>query len=268
MTKYTKFYGTWEEWLNINIKRGCCKDELFKILLENNFDYNLIKNKLKIDYVDVNQNQNQNQNNLKNFYNINIKNAIKLKSNLIQLYTIDKFLTKDECNKIIYYTSNKLIKSEITSKEEKDKKFRTSKTCHISSLNKDGFNYLKYIDNKICNILSIPKKYSEDIQIQSYDVGQEFKLHTDYFDKIDNNNFCKKQGNRTWTFMVYLNDTQEGGATYIPAIKERFYPKTGKALIWNNLLEDGSNNINTLHAGEPIIKGRKIIITKWFRQKE
>ena len=47
MTKYTKFYGTWEEWLNINIKRGCCKDELFKILLENNFDYNLIKNKLK-----------------------------------------------------------------------------------------------------------------------------------------------------------------------------------------------------------------------------
>ena len=261
MLKYKKFYGTWEEWLNINIKRGCCKKELFKILLENNFDYNFVKNKLKIDYID------ENKKDFKNFYNINIKNAIKFNSNLIQLYTIDKFLTKDECNKIIYYTNNKLVKSEITNKNEIDKNFRTSKTCHVNTLNNQGKNYLKYIDDKICNTLMIPSKFSEEIQIQRYEIGQQFKLHSDYFNIIDHDNYCKSQGNRTWTFMVYLNDTQEGGATHIPAIKQRFYPKTGKALIWNNLLEDGSNNINTLHAGESIIKGRKIIITKWFRQK-
>ena len=40
--------------------------------------------------------------------------------------------------------------------------------------------------------------------------------------------------------------------------KRKILSKTDKALIWNNLLEDGSNNINTLHAGEPIIKVEKL----------
>jgi prolyl 4-hydroxylase len=37
------------------------------------------------------------------------------------------------------------------------------------------------------------------------------------------------------------------------------------ALLWNNLLPDGSPNKETMHAGEPVTSGHKIIITKWFR---
>ena len=36
-------------------------------------------------------------------------------------------------------------------------------------------------------------------------------------------------------------------------------------LIWNNMDLDGKPNRNTLHAGSPVIKGTKYIITKWFR---
>jgi prolyl 4-hydroxylase len=37
------------------------------------------------------------------------------------------------------------------------------------------------------------------------------------------------------------------------------------ALLWNNLNADGSPNPHTMHCGEPVTQGHKIIITKWFR---
>ena len=45
-----------------------------------------------------------------------------------------------------------------------------------------------------------------------------------------------------------------------------FKPERGKALIWNNLNDDGTTNENTIHQAHPIIDGEKTIITKWFRQ--
>lgn len=37
------------------------------------------------------------------------------------------------------------------------------------------------------------------------------------------------------------------------------------ALLWNNLHPDGTANPATRHCGEPVIRGTKNIITKWFR---
>jgi hypothetical protein len=73
------------------------------------------------------------------------------------------------------------------------------------------------------------------------------------------------RGNRTWTFMVYLNEELEGGATRFTKIDYAIKPKTGMAVLWNNLHVDGSINPFTMHCGEPVISGHKLIITKWFR---
>ena len=59
-----------------------------------------------------------------------------------------------------------------------DKSFRTSQTaelCHLRS--PVAFN----IDDKICRTLGIRTEYSEGIQAQRYDVGQQFKPHWDYY---------------------------------------------------------------------------------------
>ena len=52
-----------------------------------------------------------------------------------------------------------------------------------------------------------------------------------------------------------------------PELNLIFEPKIGKALIWNNLNEDGSINRNTMHQAHPVTHGEKTIITKWFREK-
>ena len=37
------------------------------------------------------------------------------------------------------------------------------------------------------------------------------------------------------------------------------------ALLWPNLHRDGTPNRLARHCGEPVIRGHKVIVTKWFR---
>jgi prolyl 4-hydroxylase len=65
--------------------------------------------------------------------------------------------------------------------------------------------------------------------------------------------------------MVYLNEGMGGGGTCFTELGHTFEPRTGLAVLWNNLKQDGTPNTFTKHSGEPVTSGHKIIITKWFR---
>ena len=45
-------------------------------------------------------------------------------------------------------------------------------------------------------------------------------------------------------------------------------PEPGALLIWNNADPDGVPNPYTLHAGTPVVRGVKYIITKWYRSRK
>jgi len=98
-------------------------------------------------------------------------------------------------------------------------------------------------------------------------VGQQFKPHWDYYPLGSNlyERYAGVRGNRTWTFMVYLNEGVVGGGTRFTELDITFKPRLGMALFWNNLHADGMPNPATMHCGEPVISGHKVIITKWFR---
>ncbi|MEJ1965396.1 MAG: 2OG-Fe(II) oxygenase [Gammaproteobacteria bacterium] len=100
------------------------------------------------------------------------------------------------------------------------------------------------IDSKIAKTMGIRLEYSEGIQAQRYDIGQQFKAHTDFFEPgtPEYARFGAERGNRTWTFMVYLNDGMSGGGTKFFAIGHTFLPKKGQAVLWNNLNPDGTPN--------------------------
>jgi homospermidine synthase len=72
-------------------------------------------------------------------------------------------------------------------------------------------------------------------------------------------------GQRTWTFMIYLNDVEGGGETEFPEIGVKLTPKRGRAVAWNNLRASGEGNELTRHQSLPVTAGTKTIITKWFR---
>jgi prolyl 4-hydroxylase len=181
----------------------------------------------------------------------------------LDLYTYEDFLSPQECARVIALSDHHLRPSTV-SYDNGDQYFRTSTTAHLSHLKSPVSARL---DEKICKAIGIRPEYAEGIQAQRYDVGQEFKPHHDWF-QPDTKIFLRMaglRGNRTWTFMVYLNEEMEGGATRFTAIDHAFQPKTGLALLWNNLRRDGTPNPDTQHCGEPVKAGHKIIITKWFR---
>lgn len=84
---------------------------------------------------------------------------------------------------------------------------------------------------------------NELFRFYRYDVGQQFDWHYDapYQRNANEQSF--------YTFMIYLNDEFEGGATAFDSFEVA--PKTGDGLIFFQELE---------HAGLPITSGRKYVL--------
>jgi len=84
---------------------------------------------------------------------------------------------------------------------------------------------------------------NERFRFYKYVPGQEFKAHQDG-SYIRNTNEWS-----VFTFMVYLNEGMEGGATIFN--KQTIIPETGKALIFKHEL---------LHAGQVVTEGVKYVL--------
>jgi prolyl 4-hydroxylase len=190
-------------------------------------------------------------------------NLRRLDNPRFALYALDDFMSAQECADLEALMAPRL-KPSIVSHAYDDAAFRTSSTAELWNVREP---LVLAIDERICRTLGIRPAYSEGIQAQRYEVGQQFKPHRDCFEPGTNTyqRLAGMRGNRTWTFMVYLNDDLQGGATHFTDIGHSVQPKRGMALLWNNLLEDGSPNKATTHCGEPVTHGHKAIITKWFR---
>ncbi len=146
-----------------------------------------------------------------------------------------------------------------------DDYFRTSETCDLQA----GEPAVELLETMLTELSGIDSAYGEPLQGQRYAVGQEFKAHTDYFTPggPDWEKFCAVAGQRTWTFMIYLNDVEAGGATRFKAVGKTFQPEAGKLVCWNNRRLDGRENPNTLHHGMKVRSGTKYVITKWYRER-
>jgi len=186
----------------------------------------------------------------------------KIDTSKLEIYEVEDFMSESECNEFLENMADKLLPSTVTNPEA-EKSVRTSSTAYLKRN-----EFLEKLDKKFHDFIDVPQGFSEEFQGQRYLVGQEFKQHNDWFD--ENSTYNKvhlNMGQRTWTFMVYLNDVEEGGETEFTKLKLSIKPKKGKAVIWQNLYADGRGNPFSEHAGKPVIKGEKNIVTKWFRQR-
>jgi prolyl 4-hydroxylase len=172
-------------------------------------------------------------------------------TDITPIYVLDHFLTDKECDQIIESTQDTFAPSRLLRKST-DVSFRTSWTSFSTVPAR--------IEDKIAKFMNISVQHSETSQVQWYREGQEFKAHHDYFHEIDHMDY-----QRSWTFMIYLNEVDEGGETHFPLLSQTISPKKGCAVVWCNIGQDGEVDHDTLHQGMPIKRGNKYIITKWFK---
>ena len=180
------------------------------------------------------------------------------------IYYHRDFLPAAQCAALIRLIDANRRPSTLLS-ENPDTQFRTSESCDMDRWSPD----VRPTDEAIAELLGIDPGNGETMQGQRYAPGQQFRAHHDYFHEGESyyEKVVEAGGQRTWTAMIYLNEVEEGGATWFPQAGIRMAPRRGMLLAWNNMNPDGSPNLATLHEGMPVVRGTKYIITKWFRER-
>ncbi|MEO1649267.1 MAG: 2OG-Fe(II) oxygenase [Pseudomonadota bacterium] len=188
----------------------------------------------------------------------------KVDTDKAELFAVGDFLSADECTRLCAMIDDTARPSSLH-EVGYDSGFRTSYSGDLDPLD----SFVKGVSRRIDDLLGVDGAIGEAIQGQRYLPGQEFKPHNDWFYTTEKywQYERKRGGQRSWTTMAFLNEVEEGGETHFTHIGIKIEPKPGVLLIWNNALEDGSPNLDTMHAGTPVLKGTKYVITKWYRTR-
>ena len=178
---------------------------------------------------------------------------------------IKDFLTLEQCQKLIKMIDANHSRSSVVVGGTDRSDVTDHRTSSTSNL--DANNVLvREIKQKIADYLGLDVNKGEGLQGQLYEPGQYFKAHNDFFSGAAYDMHCKASGNRTHTFMLYLNEEFKGGGTRFPQLKRTVEPETGKALWWHDM-KDGQVQDKYIHEGMTVEKGKKYKVTTWWREK-
>lgn len=111
--------------------------------------------------------------------------------------------------------------------------------------------------------------HAEPFAVLRYQPGQQYKPHRDYFTSQGNRDELVdgRGGQRETTILIYLNEVAAGGETDFPLLHACVTPEQGKAVKFLNLDAQGRPNSDTLHAGKPVLRGEKWLLSVWFRER-
>ncbi len=165
---------------------------------------------------------------------------------------------------------------------------RTSQFIHFA---KQSDSIITSIEQRACELLSLPNENIEPLQLVKYDVGQYFNVHHDLGILYDDGsvelpqrtNALLSPPRRIVTILVYLNDVESchGGSTQFPLLKPKqdhsnkcnmlssdpqdrddrqcleIIPKKGMALVWCNITKDGLPDTRVVHSGQPLLSNKE-----------
>jgi len=110
-------------------------------------------------------------------------------------------------------------------------------------------------------------QHCEAPMVLHYDVGQEIAPHFDFIDgnAPDYEQQIREQGQRTITFLLYLNDDYSGGATTFPELGIVNRGIRSHGLFFVNAHPDRTPDRTMLHTGSPPTSGEKWIVSQFIR---
>jgi hypothetical protein len=189
-----------------------------------------------------------------------------LLSQVAQIGSCTGFAPRGFSEWLIDHAADRLVSASVNDTEAA-RAVRTALDAAFGPKNRDLV--LAIMQERAASLIGIPVQFHEPPNVISYEPGQEFSLHVDYIDPRvpDFQAELNALGQRTATIVTYLNDDFDGAETWFPDAQVTFRGKTGDAIVFSNVLRDGSPDFNTRHAGLPPTRGRKWVLSQWIRQK-
>ncbi|KAL3925401.1 MAG: hypothetical protein SGILL_000437 [Bacillariaceae sp.] len=211
--------------------------------------------------------------------------TLKVESVTPRVFTIDNFLTPDECHEIIRLGIEKGLRpstlhSGATARRTNDTATRSSSNTWLardtSFLTETIYRRAAKVTNidpelfqKFHETNSQHHSIAESMQIVRYRKGEEYTPHHDTVVPSINDRF---QGSRYATLLIYLNSVTDGGETRFPRAVSNYNsqgleiaPQAGTAVLFYNLLEDGNVDDLSIHGSNKVLGNtNKWIANLWI----
>jgi prolyl 4-hydroxylase len=142
---------------------------------------------------------------------------------------------------------------------------RTCGSCHFRRPDSDLI--FAILRDRIAKVTEMQIDALEIPYVLHYLVGQEFQPHFDIVINTEAPDYKEKLaegGQRVLTVLVYLNDDYEGGETEFPVLSACWKGRRGDALLFWNVAPDGALDERTLHAGLPVTRGEKWMLSQFI----
>jgi len=187
---------------------------------------------------------------------------------------IDNFISDETCNEIIKLAQEKGMNRSGVGDDGANPQYdyrRTSSGVFINFNEKPAAEFLF----KASAQLKVRPETAEQLQVVSYDLGEEYAPHHDAF-PTDSKQLQEHGGQRVATALLYLNTPLEGGATsfpYLPVNPDgpgyEVMAKKGRCVFFTTtFLGQPGQHPYSLHGSTPVIRGEKYACNLWFRQHQ
>jgi prolyl 4-hydroxylase len=178
------------------------------------------------------------------------------------------FLSPEECDSLIERAREKLARSTVVDQQTGESAVIQDRTSFGTCFRINEADFIGRIEQRIAELVGWPVEHGEGLQILRYRIGGEYKPHFDYFPPMHPGNagHLANGGQRVATFLMYLNDVEDGGETIFPEIGLSMVPRRGQAVYFSYCNSQNQFDPLTLHGGAPVRRGEKWLATKWLRQ--
>jgi prolyl 4-hydroxylase len=183
------------------------------------------------------------------------------------IYVVDDFISEDECQEFINCSKDKLQPATVVGLNNEQK--LKDRTNEFAWLEHHANESIHEVSKRLSILVQMPIRNAEMFQVVHYESGTEYKPHFDSFDQSTElgKKYWEPGGQRMITALIYLNDVEDGGATYFPELNISINPKKGNVLVFHNTISETTNiNPRSLHAGMPVSRGEKWAANLWFRE--
>ena len=183
------------------------------------------------------------------------------------IYVVDDFISEDECQEFINCSKDKLQPATVVGLDNEQK--LKDRTNEFAWLEHHANESIHEVSKRLSILVQMPIRNAEMFQVVHYERGTEYKPHFDSFDQSTElgKKYWEPGGQRMITALIYLNDVEDGGATYFPKLNISINPKKGNVLVFHNTISETTNiNPRSLHAGMPVSSGEKWAANLWFRE--
>jgi prolyl 4-hydroxylase len=269
-----KLPADWQGWLRENVGRGCSAGSMHPLVVAAGFEPGLVARAIdearqshaieSLRQAPVRpEPDTTHHRRLADGREVRV--AMRLAKPRIVLF--ESLLDAAECEALAAQAAGKLATSTVVDDADGVPRPHAHRTSAGAWFERGQTPLVAAVERRIEDLLQWPASHGEGLQVLRYEAGGEYRAHFDYFDpaKPGSAPHLAQAGQRVATLIIYLADAAEGGGTMFPTLGLEFRPRAGSALFFSNVDEHGDIDPATLHAGQPVISGVKLIATKWLR---